>query len=465
MTVRENRRKTKTLVAGVLMGVALACAALLGVATAPASSSASESPLASAKRCKPGLRHAVIGRRHRCLRAGQRCAKRFDRRYHRYGFHCHRGRLKIARRRRAPTPPSPPARPPAGRIVATIAVGRAPGSIVAGEGAVWVKNHADQTVSRIDPATNTVTATIPIGAGAFGYLAAGEGSVWATNNDANTVSRIDPRSNAVVATIPVGENPQGIAVGSGSVWVANHRAGSVSRIDAATNRVSAVIAGEQLCCSPQAVATSPGAVWVTVPDPGKAHVVRIDPATNRVVATVPVDENGGRLAVTENAVWSATNTPTVAEIDPATNTVASRVNAGALVFGAAAGLGSIWVTRPGAGLVRIDPGAHRVVGELSIPGPCSRRLGQVPYGSVATGRTPSCASSRCRDAESPLRRSARSSRPRFDDQSSASLKRPSGRPQIRLTSGQRRHSGSSAKRHKPNLCGALCELFDAAMFW
>lgn len=274
-------------------------------------------------------------------------------------------------------PPSPSAQPPAGaKIVATIPVGRRPGGIVVAEGAVWVKNHADQTVSRIDPVTNTLTATIRIGRGEFGYVAAGEGSIWVTNNDANTVSRIDPRSNTVVATIPVGENPQGIAVGSGSVWVANHRAGSVSRIDTATNRVSAVIEGEQLCCSPQAVATSTGAVWVTVPDPDKRHVVRIDPATNGVVATIAVGDDGGRLTVTEDAVWAATSTRNVAKIDPATNTVSSMVDAGATAFGAAAGLGSIWVTSPGASLIRIDPRGNRVVGALRIAGAVFPAVGE-----------------------------------------------------------------------------------------
>jgi len=36
----------------------------------------------------------VINGKYRCLRAGQRCVKRFDRQYHRYGFHCHTGRLR-----------------------------------------------------------------------------------------------------------------------------------------------------------------------------------------------------------------------------------------------------------------------------------------------------------------------------------------------------------------------------------
>jgi YVTN family beta-propeller protein len=47
----------------------------------------------------------------------------------------------------------------------------------------------------------------------------GLGSVWIASAD-GTVSRIDPSSSGVVATIKVGGTPSGIAVGAGQVWVA-----------------------------------------------------------------------------------------------------------------------------------------------------------------------------------------------------------------------------------------------------
>jgi hypothetical protein len=50
--------------------------------------------IAIAKSCSSGYKHAKIGGAHKCLRAGQYCAKRYDRQYHRYGFHCHGKRLK-----------------------------------------------------------------------------------------------------------------------------------------------------------------------------------------------------------------------------------------------------------------------------------------------------------------------------------------------------------------------------------
>jgi hypothetical protein len=44
--------------------------------------------------CRPGEVSAVIGGAHKCLRQGRPCNPRLDRRYHRYGFHCHHGRLE-----------------------------------------------------------------------------------------------------------------------------------------------------------------------------------------------------------------------------------------------------------------------------------------------------------------------------------------------------------------------------------
>jgi YVTN family beta-propeller protein len=59
---------------------------------------------------------------------------------------------------------------------------------------------------------------VRVGAGPSG-IAVGLGSVWIASAD-GTVSRIDPSSSGVVATIKVGGTPSGIAVGAGQVWVA-----------------------------------------------------------------------------------------------------------------------------------------------------------------------------------------------------------------------------------------------------
>jgi len=62
-------------------------------------------------------------------------------------------------------------------VAGTISVGRAPASIAVGDGAVWVANRADGTISRIDPKQGKVVSTIKVAKSVDG-VAVGEGAVW-----------------------------------------------------------------------------------------------------------------------------------------------------------------------------------------------------------------------------------------------------------------------------------------------
>jgi hypothetical protein len=48
---------------------------------------------ARSKTCEAGYVHANLGWGEKCLKVGQFCKIKGDREYHRYGFHCHTGRL------------------------------------------------------------------------------------------------------------------------------------------------------------------------------------------------------------------------------------------------------------------------------------------------------------------------------------------------------------------------------------
>jgi hypothetical protein len=74
---------TKALLAGLAL-----------VAVAVAAGAGQSAPAAQAK-CASGTTAAVIGGRHVCLKAGQKCRKKLDRQYHRYKFHCHSGGYKL----------------------------------------------------------------------------------------------------------------------------------------------------------------------------------------------------------------------------------------------------------------------------------------------------------------------------------------------------------------------------------
>ena len=70
-----------------------------------------------------------------------------------------------------------------GRLVADIPVPSEPHRVAYGAGAVWVGNWHDNSVSRIDPATNRLVGSpIPIGAHHAGNLVVGAGGVWVTSD-------------------------------------------------------------------------------------------------------------------------------------------------------------------------------------------------------------------------------------------------------------------------------------------
>jgi YVTN family beta-propeller protein len=165
--------------------------------------------------------------------------------------------------------------PATGKRFALIHIGGPSEQIAIGEGAVWA--IATSGIARIDPHTNAVVASIPVAQNATGgplptALAVGNGAVWVANRFApprgvspsgkrGTVSRIDPKTNAVVATITVGREPFAIAVGGDAVWVANRTDFTVSRIDPRTNRVEAIIpTGNR----PMGLAADDDEVWVSV---------------------------------------------------------------------------------------------------------------------------------------------------------------------------------------------------------
>jgi YVTN family beta-propeller protein len=144
--------------------------------------------------------------------------------------------------------------------------GRSADDLAAGANSIWVASSVDDSVLRVDPATELVVR-IPLASVAGRRvvsplgIAYGDGSVWVTGARDDTVARIDPRVNGVVARIPVGRRPTRVAVGAGAVWVMNAGAGTVSRVDPATNTVVSTIA---VAPAVTGVAAGDGAVWVTV---------------------------------------------------------------------------------------------------------------------------------------------------------------------------------------------------------
>jgi YVTN family beta-propeller protein len=291
--------------------------------------------------------------------------------------------------------------PKTNRIVAQVPVNASPTGLAQAGGSVWVLNIGANTVSRIDAGGRVVVRVVPL-PGPADAIAADESGAWVvyvrSGSGLGTGSAgaafVDTRFNDVTRTVVLNrlfEGGDAIALGAGSVWAADR--GFVTRIDPATGRILALIHVDSTGNS--GVAVGDVAIWAL----GFPGVVRIDPATNTIVATIPVAQNvsgGGpsptALAVGAGAVWVAnrfvvsggslghlppTMRGTVSRIDPATNAVVATIPVGHDPFGIAADDGAVWVAnRTGFTVSRIDPRTNRVVATI--------RIGNRPQG-IAVG--------------------------------------------------------------------------------
>jgi hypothetical protein len=118
------------------------------------------------------------------------------------------------------------------------------------------------------------------------------------------------------------------------------------------------------------VAAASDAVWLLnrSQPPGDATLVRVDPATDQVVARIAVGPAAVRVAAGDGSVWvlrSSSNGSDLVQVDPATNRVAKTVPLGSSTGPAMASGGhllvaggAVWVMNQ-AGILRVDPGSGR----------------------------------------------------------------------------------------------------------
>jgi YVTN family beta-propeller protein len=262
-------------------------------------------------------------------------------------------------------------------VAAKVTVGPAPSGVVIDAAGVWVTNWWDNTLSRIHPTANSVLNVFPITMDELEgpeAITSGAGSLWVTtvefdDNDATlpgSILRIEPATGTTLATIPGGRGAYDIAYGAGAVWVPNYDDGAVVRIDPTTNQVVASIPIPYA----SGIAVDATSVWVIN---GDGLVSRIDPSTNQVVATVQTQPTGALIAAGANAIWvthpgtEGTANGSVSRIDPVTNQVVANVPVGESPWELAVAGGSVWVGLDGAPtVVRINATTNTIVSKLAV---------------------------------------------------------------------------------------------------
>lgn len=244
---------------------------------------------------------------------------------------------------------------------------------------LWISNAPKNSVTRIDPQTNQIVATITVGARPCAGLVAGFGSLWVPNCGDKTVSRVDLKTGTVTTTFPmtIGNSEGAVAVGAGSFWMMTDAKGTLARIDPATNKVVAEI---NIAPGSFAVAFADNTVWITSTE--KNLLTRVNAATNVVEETVPVGPRPRFLTIGDGAVWTLNQGDgSISRVDIKTNKVVATIEAGLPGTGGeiAYGEGSVWATVFEFPLTRIDPSTNKVPQQFFGPGGDSVRVG---FGSV-----------------------------------------------------------------------------------
>ncbi len=167
---------------------------------------------------------------------------------------------------------------------------------------------------------------------------------------------------------------------------------AILRIDPQSDRVLAtiptpVVPGWEI--GGGGIVVAQGSVWVAGADGSGGAIVRIDPSTNRVTDTIRLKEGEvADVAVDGAAIWALTignpGQPEVIRIDPATDQVVTTIplngGYGRYIFASGGSILVALVQPPGGPfdngtLVRIDPSTNQVAGTFDLGG----------YPSVAVG--------------------------------------------------------------------------------
>lgn len=195
------------------------------------------------------------------------------------------------------------------------------------------------------------------------FLTVDGDSVWATNK--GRVERWSRKGK--LAKVALAHPCGAMALLGTDLWVADCGAGTLNRIDTRTAKKTASIATG--IGNPEGelnVVAGAGSIWVE--SDAKGVIARVDPATNKVIASITVDSESSYLAFGFGSLWAVSNThQSIQRIDPATNSVVAREELGREPGFLVAGAGAVWVQEQGDGTVaRIDAATGKLSGRVKV---------------------------------------------------------------------------------------------------
>jgi streptogramin lyase len=224
-----------------------------------------------------------------------------------------------------------------------------PGAAAADGDRFWIAGYAAGRLYRVSGAHRLDVLAIPIADPHLLQPACEPGTV----HDAPMGSFLPRRCDL----------PSGVAVGAGSVWIGRNDRQAVLRLDPASGRIVATIPVGFHVFNLAADAAS---VWVVSFEDNM--VARIDATTNAVTFRQSLLHAPSGVLIRDGSVWiSRSGDATVVRLDTITGALQAEIPVGRRPLPLAAGSGSIWVrSEQDSTVSRIDPSSNRVVADIPV---------------------------------------------------------------------------------------------------
>ena len=175
-------------------------------------------------------------------------------------------------------------------------------------------------------------------------------------------------------TMKIGGTADWVLVTENAVWVASTKPFAVVRIDPATNKIVASIRIPGEACS--GLASGFGSTWAPICGKQPA-LVRIDAAKNAISAILPIPPAGPEsgIAASDDSVWLVTDqNGTLVRINPSTNNVRQQISIPSGSYNPIFSDGIVWITGIEKNvLTAVDANSGKVLESIPV-GPRPRFL-------------------------------------------------------------------------------------------
>jgi virginiamycin B lyase len=185
----------------------------------------------------------------------------------------------------------------------------------------------------------------------------------------NGLFHIDAKKNELGAAVaPLNKPCGGAVIAFTSLWIPSCGDQTLVRLDPKTWKVTATVAGAG--SAKPAVAATSDSVWFF--SDSRSTLSRVDPEQNAIVAELRLAADCNTLTFGETSLWVTCPAENrVVRVNPSTNLVDKRIEVSAQPTSLALGENSVWVYCQKEGRIdRIDPKTNKVTKsiELGVPG-------------------------------------------------------------------------------------------------